>query len=266
MAQYKEIVYECNSNGIAKVTLNNPRVLNPLTINMIEEIRSVLRIVATTDSIKVLVITGAGRGFCSGANLTNRESFASQSEESRATMVAASTGANLRSHFHPMIVEMQNSPKLIIAQVNGIAAGAGFSLAMAADFRICATSASFLSAFIRIGLVPDCGLSYFLPRVVGTTRAIEIMTLGEVVPSQKALDWGIANKVVPDELLSQEVSQLATKLTQGPVAARGWTKSLVSSSNSELLLALENETKLQLSAASTKEFAASIQRFSKAKL
>jgi len=264
MGTYKEIIFECN-DGIAKITLNNPSSLNPVTISMIEELRSALRTVVTTDSIKALVITGAGRGFCSGANLGNPKG-PSDATSDTSIEIKAHVGQNLRSHFNPLIVEMQNSPKLIIAQVNGIAAGAGFSIALASDFRICSSSASFLSAFIRIGLVPDCGLSYFLPRVVGTTRAIEIMTLGDIIPSQQALEWGIVNKVVPDELLAEEVNQLATRLTKGPTDARGWTKSLVSSANGDLLLALENETKLQGSAASTKEFAERIKRFSKAKL
>jgi len=255
---FEGIVFEHNEEGIARITLNNPRALNPISVPIVEEIRHVIREIAVKDNIKVLIITGSGRGFCSGANLSAMDETVGS--------LPSQASANLRSHFNAMIVEMQNLEKLIIAQVNGIAAGGGFSLAMAADFRICSTNASFLSAFIRIGLVPDIGLSYFLPRVVGTTRAMEIMTLGEVIPPQKALDWGIVNKVVSPESLEEEVIALATRLLQGPVAARGWTKRLIANADGQLANALENEARYQGLAAGTRYFKEAIKRFAKPKL
>jgi len=242
----------CNSEGVAKLTINRESRLNALSHTLIQEMRQVVRIFSQSDDMKVLIITGTGkRGFCSGADVRNMDMNARRELDD-----------NLRTIFNPFILELAAVDKLTIAQVNGIAAGAGFALAMACDFRISGESGLFLSAFVRIALVPDCGLSYFLPRAVGSARALEIMALGETIPAKRAQEWGMVNRVVADSELEDTVHQFAHKLAQGPTAVHGWTKRLTQSSfETSLATILEREAVYQQKAGKTTEFAEAVTRF-----
>ena len=173
------------------LTLNRPEVLNAITPALLDEVTDALREAASGRAVRAVVITGAGRGFCSGQDL-----------RAAAGDGGLDVGAILRDHYTPAIRAIRSMDQPVIAAVNGVAAGAGFSLALACDLRIAAESATFVQAFVRIGLIPDLASTYFLPRLIGPARAAELTMLGETVDAARALELGIVNRVVPDAELA----------------------------------------------------------------
>jgi len=211
---YTSIQYS-QAGGIARLTLNRPDRLNSFNAAMHEEIRSALaRVVA--DGARVLVLTGAGRGFCAGQDLGDRTVPAGAS--------GADLGDSIERNYKPLVLALRNLPMPVIAAVNGVAAGAGASIALACDLVIAARSASFVQAFSRLGLVPDSGATWFLPRLVGNARAIGLAMLGEKLPAQQAADWGLIWRCVDDAEFHAAVDKLAAELavapTQGLVRTR----------------------------------------------
>ena len=200
------------ADAVATITLNRPERLNAAPPAMFDEIGAALKSLPAAGARAVL-ITGAGRAFCSGADLAGR------GDQS----VALGEGAwrALTGSFHPLMLLLANLPLPVVAAVNGPAAGIGCSLALAADFTVAARSAYFLQAFVNIGLVPDGGASWMLARLVGKARATEMMLLGERVPAEKALDWGMIHKVTTDDSLDAEAIALAERLAAGPTVAMG---------------------------------------------
>ncbi len=190
------VVLSTTKDSVLTLTLNRPEVLNSVTDEVLDAVAAGCLQAAADDSIRVVVITGAGRGFCSGQDL--RAGLESGDVDIR---------GHLRNHYVPMIQAMRELEKPVIASVNGVAAGAGMSLALAADFRIAGESATFIQAFVRIGLVPDAGSSYFLPRLVGTAKALELTMLGETVDSAEALRLGLVHRVVPDKDLAHATAE-----------------------------------------------------------
>jgi 2-(1,2-epoxy-1,2-dihydrophenyl)acetyl-CoA isomerase len=236
--------------GVLTLTLNRPEVLNGLTDEVLDAVAEGCREAAADDRVRVVVITGAGRGFCSGQDLrAGREAG------------DADIAGHLRNHYVPMIRAMRELDKPVIASVNGVAAGAGMSLALAADFRIAGESATFIQAFVRIGLVPDAGSSYFLPRLVGTAKALELAMLGETVDSAEALRLGLVHRVVPDEDLGRATGDFAARLAHSPRSA-GLIKQLINHSlDNDLDSQLELEEEAQAIAAQSDDFAAGIAAF-----
>jgi 2-(1,2-epoxy-1,2-dihydrophenyl)acetyl-CoA isomerase len=188
-------------NAIATLTLNRPDVLNALHMDMAAEMIHAVDRVRDTGSARVLVITGAGRAFAAGADLNQ---------------MAEDVGGQLESHFNPLLERMQSLPCPIVGSVNGAAAGVACSLALACDFVIAARSAYFLEAFVNIGLVPDMGSTWLLPRLVGLARAKEMMMLGERISAEKAEQWGLIYKMVEDQALAAETQKLAERFANGP--------------------------------------------------
>jgi 2-(1,2-epoxy-1,2-dihydrophenyl)acetyl-CoA isomerase len=236
--------------GVLTLTLNRPEVLNGLTDELLDAVANGCREAAADDSVRVVVITGAGRGFCSGQDL--RAGVEGGDVDIR---------GHLRNHYVPMIRAMRELEKPVIASVNGVAAGAGMSLALAADFRIAGESATFIQAFVRIGLVPDAGSSYFLPRLVGVAKALELTMLGETVDSAEALRLGLVHRTVLDEELSTATADFATRLAHAPRSA-GLIKHLIHSSlDNDLDTQLEREEEAQGIAAQSDDFAAGIAAF-----
>ena len=236
--------------GVLTLTLNRPDVLNGLTDNLLDAVTQACREAADDASVRVVVVTGAGRGFCSGQDL--RAGVASGEANIR---------EHLREHYVPMIRAIRDLEKPVIASVNGVAAGAGMSLALACDFRIACESATFIQAFVRIGLVPDAGSSYFLPRLVGTAKALEMTMLGDTIDSAEAARIGLVNRVVPDEDLASATTELAGRLAHGP-SALGLIKRLIAHSHDNDLdaqLALEEEA--QEAASRTQDFAEGVSAF-----
>jgi 2-(1,2-epoxy-1,2-dihydrophenyl)acetyl-CoA isomerase len=215
------------ADGVATLTLNRPDKLNALNDQLHLDIADVLGKVETDPAIRALVITGAGRGFCSGADLSER--------------LGRQGGTNdaLDRHYHPRLHRLRGLKKPVIAAVNGPAAGAGMSLALACDIVIAAQSATFIQAFTRIALVPDAGSTFFLPRLIGTARAKGLTLLAEPLGAAQAEAWGLIWKAVPDDMLMAEATTLARKLAQGPTFALGLTKTAINAS-------LENDLDSQL--------------------
>ena len=245
-----QVVLTEQDGGVLTLTLNRPEVLNGVTDEVLDAIAAGCRQAADDDSVRVVVITGAGRGFCSGQDL--RAGLESGDVDIR---------GHLRNHYVPMIKAMRELDKPVIASVNGVAAGAGMSLALAADFRIAGESATFIQAFVRIGLVPDAGSSYFLPRLIGTAKALELAMLGETVDSAEALRLGLVHRVVPDADLGHATAELAARLGRAPRSA-GLIKQLIHNSlDSTLDEQLQREEEAQVLAAESDDFAAGIEGF-----
>lgn len=211
---YEFIILEQNPQGIARVTLNRPDSLNSLSGPLTKELTTAFGKLEKDAAVRAIILTGAGRGFSAGADLKGGPTEGDPADW-------------IREYYNPLIMKMRHLEKPIIAAVNGVAAGAGFSLALACDFRIVSEKARFISAFIRIGLVPDSGLAYFLPRLVGAGRALEITATGDEVSAAKALEYGMVNRVVAPEQLEVETLAFANKLAQGPTYGIGLTKKLI---------------------------------------
>jgi len=196
-------------DGVAILTMNDPATMNAAAIDMVEQLTEAFKRAAT--EARALVLTGEGRGFCSGANLSG----GGMSERGTGEFDA---GAALDSHYNPLVTLMRDLPIPFVTAVNGAAAGVGCSFALMGDIIVAGESAYFLQAFRRIGLVPDGGSTYLLPRMIGRARAMEMMLLGEKIPAAKALEWGLINRVAPDADLLASAKALATELANGPKA------------------------------------------------
>jgi enoyl-CoA hydratase/carnithine racemase len=206
--------------GVAKVVLDRPEVLNALTLEIYADLRDLLGELPQRDDVRVVVITGRGRGFCSGGDV----------DEIIGRLLAMDTRHVLEfTRMTGLVTQrMRALPQPIIAAVNGIAAGAGAVMALAADFRVLSTSASFAFLFTRVGLAGgDMGSAYLLPRLVGLGPATELLMLGDRVPAERALTLGLANAVVADERLEAEAEALARRLSSGPTLAYSCTKQLL---------------------------------------
>lgn len=198
-------------NGIAWITLNRPNTLNAFVAQMNREMVKALKTASSSEDVRCIVITGAGRAFCSGQDLSEVDE-------------KMDLGQVLRENYGPMLKQTLQVEKPIIAAVNGVAAGAGFSLALACDFRLMSEKASFLNAFIHIGLIPDCGNSYYLTRLVGEAKALEISVLGEKIYADQALSLGLATRVFSAANFTAEVSKFAERLAALPTKAVGLIK------------------------------------------
>lgn len=210
---YETILYEA-ADGVATITLNRPAKLNAFNDRMIGETTDAFKAAGRDDTARCIVITGAGRGFSSGQDLSD---FKERDEN-------VSIGEHLRHGYHRLIRQMVTLEKPIIGAINGIAAGAGCGVALAADIRIAADNAGFMLAFSRVGLIPDSGTNWFLPRLIGYSRAYEMAVTADRVPAGQALEWGMVNRVVPAEQLSEITAAWARRLAGGPTLAFGLTK------------------------------------------
>jgi 2-(1,2-epoxy-1,2-dihydrophenyl)acetyl-CoA isomerase len=206
--------------GVVTVTLNRPDKLNAMTGVMSDELLDAFTAARDDDQARAVVVTGAGRGFCAGQDLTEFESAYRAGER-------PDIREHLEQSYHRLIPVVVTTPKPVIAAVNGVAAGAGVSLAAACDIRIAAAEARFTQAFVKIGLIPDSGGTWLLPRVIGFARALELSVTGEVIDAETALEIGLVNRVVPEDALEKETSELAARLAAMPTAAIAETKSLL---------------------------------------
>jgi 2-(1,2-epoxy-1,2-dihydrophenyl)acetyl-CoA isomerase len=240
---YEKIRYEL-ADGVAVITLADPATMNAAGLGMLGELIDLLPRAAGEG--RAVVITGEGRGFCSGANLTDGRVLAASG--------ASRPGDALRSHYNPFFTSLRDLPVPLVTAVNGAAAGIGCSLALMGDLIVAAESAYFLQAFRRIGLVPDGGSTYLLPRMIGRARAMEMMLLGERLPAAKAEQWGLVNRVVPDAELIPTAMRLATELAEGPKALALIRKATWSSLDNEWRAQLELEADLQAEAGGTADF------------
>jgi 2-(1,2-epoxy-1,2-dihydrophenyl)acetyl-CoA isomerase len=207
---FESIVYSVEA-GIARLTLSRPDRLNSFTDAMHEEVRQVLGAIEADPSVRVLVLTGAGRGFCAGQDLNDRSVAVGDA--------LPDLGLSVEKNYKPLILRLQNLRVPVICAVNGVAAGAGASLALACDIVIAAKSASFLQAFSKIGLIPDTGGTWFLPQRVGMARALGLAMLAEKLPAEKAMAWGLIWDCVEDAELASTVDAIARQFAVAPTQA-----------------------------------------------
>jgi 2-(1,2-epoxy-1,2-dihydrophenyl)acetyl-CoA isomerase len=247
---YETLLVE-TTDGICRLTMNRPQVYNALSRQLLLDLTSAVQTAAADAAVRVIVLTGAGeKAFSSGADL--KEGLGGSS----------SLGQSLRETYHPLIQSIREAPKPVIARLNGVAAGAGCSLALACDGRIAAETATLSQIFINIGLVPDAGSTFFLPRLVGTAKAFELASTGRMVPAAEALALGLVDRVVPVGELDAAVLELATRYAQAPTAAIGMLKNLLNASTTNDLEAqLEREADAQDRAAQTRDAAEGITAF-----
>jgi 2-(1,2-epoxy-1,2-dihydrophenyl)acetyl-CoA isomerase len=239
------------ADGIATITLNRPDALNALTVPMKRELLSAFRSVERDRSVRAVILTGAGRAFCAGQDLRER-----------LEPDVAPLGTEIRERYIPIIRAMRGLEKPIVGAINGVAAGAGASLALACDLRIAAEEASFALAFGRVGLVPDSGATWLLPRLVGGARAAEIAFLNEPVPANAALAMGLVARVVPAAELADAAREIAGRLAHGAPIALALTKRALNATwDRDLDGALEYEALLQDFAGRTEDHAEGIAAF-----
>jgi 2-(1,2-epoxy-1,2-dihydrophenyl)acetyl-CoA isomerase len=218
MSEYETVVVD-RRGGAATILLNRPETMNAWNRQFGLDLRAAIEDVAADDDVRAVCITGAGRGFSSGADLKEMGEREEQTPEGRPDVYKT-----LTERYHPIITTIRTMPKPVVAAVNGPAVGIGLSLALAADLVVAAESAYLLLAFVNIGLVPDGGSSLFVPTRVGFARAAEMAMLGERVPAATALEWGLVNRVVADDAFSDEVAALRDRLAAGPTRSYAGTK------------------------------------------
>jgi len=238
-----------SDGGVMTITLNRPEVLNAFDSAMHEAFRTALE-EAQEPEVRAVVLTGAGRGFCVGQDLNEFKE------------AAGDIGERLRSTYNPNVLALRGLEKPVIAAVNGAAAGAGLSLACACDLRLAASSATFVPAFIGIGLVPDTGATYFVERLLGYSRAFEWLCSGRRLSAADAHAWGLVGEVVADGRLSARAAELASTLAALPTRALGMTKRLLEhAALSSLDEQLELEAELQAEAALSEDFREGVNAF-----
>jgi 2-(1,2-epoxy-1,2-dihydrophenyl)acetyl-CoA isomerase len=201
---YETIIYEKES-GVATITLNRPQALNAFVSQMNQEIMDALKSGERDQEVRCFMITGAGRAFCAGQDL-----------KGRTPDQKGSLGASLREKYNPMIRQIRQMEKIVIAAVNGVAAGAGCNFALACDLRVASEDAKFVQSFVRVGLAPDSGGSFILPRLVGLSKAMELLLLGETVDAHEAQRIGLVAKVFPTAEFSDSARKLAERIAGAP--------------------------------------------------
>jgi 2-(1,2-epoxy-1,2-dihydrophenyl)acetyl-CoA isomerase len=223
---FDSIQYEVQ-NGIAILTLNRPEKLNSFTQAMHLEVRAALDSLQQDRTVRVLVLTGAGRGFCAGQDLSDRAVAPGDKP--------VDLGDSVEQFYAPLVLTLRNLPMPVICAVNGVAAGAGANLALACDIVLAAQSASFVEAFCRLGLIPDTGGTWHLPRLIGMARATGLAMLGEKLSAEKAEQWGLIWRCVPDADLMQETMAMATHFATAPTKGLAFTKKALQASYANTL-------------------------------
>ena len=240
--------------GIARISLNRPERLNAFNQEMLKELREALDHSADDAQTRVILITGCGRGFCAGQDLTERKTYDGQ--------LPRDLGESLEKNYHPLIRRLRSLEKPVLCAVNGVAAGAGASFALACDLVIASKSASFIQAFSRIGLTPDCGSSYFLPRLVGEAKARALAFTGDQIDAETAERWGMIWLCVADEELQNRAETEALKLSKKAPLASAETKKLFQQSfERSLEEQLKQEGKAQQRMGRTEDYHEGVQAF-----
>jgi 2-(1,2-epoxy-1,2-dihydrophenyl)acetyl-CoA isomerase len=249
MSAYKFLLYT-NDNGVATISLNRPDVYNALNDEITFELQDAFKAVAKDESIRVVVITGEGKAFCSGQDLK------ASGSEKRSFM------DSLQKRYNPIIRAMRTLPKPIVCRLNGVAAGAGCSLALATDIIVASDEATLIEVFINIGLVPDSGSSYFLPRLVGMAKAFELCSMGSRVKAKEAVELGLINKAVPADQLDQTVKEFTDYFAAAPTKSIGIIKKMLNkSATSTLDEMLEYEAYSQEIAGSSDDYKEGVKAF-----
>ncbi|MCK2237212.1 MULTISPECIES: enoyl-CoA hydratase-related protein [unclassified Crossiella] len=243
-----------DSDGVRTFTLNRPESFNSFTVALKEGLLAALHEAAQDPAVRAVVITGAGKAFCAGQDLKEHISLLEQGDPMPLETV--------RRHYNPMVRAVTGMPKPVIAAVNGMAAGAGASLAYACDLRIAAESAKFLMAFANVGLTADSGASWTLPRLIGYGRAMELMLLAQPIAAPEAKEIGMVNRVVPDGEALSAAQELAARLAAGPTTAYAMLKeAMLTAAGADLEAALETEGRTQAEAGQTTDHREAVEAF-----
>jgi 2-(1,2-epoxy-1,2-dihydrophenyl)acetyl-CoA isomerase len=246
---YKNILYRIEQ-GIAVISFNRPKALNAMTLELMEELGQAFDSAAADTAVRAIVLTGEGRGFSTGADLAATSDKPPLDLQGRLDL-----GFVLDRYYNPLILKMRELPKPIISAVNGIAAGAGANLALMADLTVAARSASFLQAFVNVGLIPDAGGTWILPRAVGPQRAMGLALMGEKLSAEQAKEWGLIWSVVDDEQLMPTVMAMAQRLAEGPaVAIERIKRAIHAAAANELDKQLDLESDLQRDCGQSQDF------------
>ena len=239
--------------GVASITLSRPDVLNAFNKRMAQDFQRGMAAAGKDDAVRAVMITGNGRGFCAGQDLA---------EATGGDLTKIDLGAIVATNYTPSVLAIREIEKPVVAAVNGVAAGAGANLALACDIVIAAEDASFIQSFTKIGLVPDTGGTFFLPRLVGPARATAMMMLADKVPATKALEWGMIYQVVPPTVLIDTAMALAKQLATMPTRALALTKKALNvSMGSDYKAALAMEEKMQREAGRTADYLEGVRAF-----
>jgi len=250
---YETILFSV-AEGIGRITLNRPDKLNSFTTQMHAELRDALAHLGSSGA-RVLVLTGAGRGFCAGQDLGDRAVAPGGGK-------AADLGESIKQNYKPLILAIRALPMPVIGAVNGVAAGAGANIALACDIVIAARSASFIQSFCKLGLVPDSGGTWTLPRLVGTARALGLSLLGDKLPADQAQAWGLIWRCVEDAEFSTVIEQLATQLAAAPTRGLARTKQAVYDAwKSSLEQSLDAECEAQRALGQSADYAEGVAAF-----
>jgi len=241
-------------DGVATVTLNRPDRLNSFTAAMHEELRAALAAAREDKSVRCLLLTGAGRGFCAGQDLSDRAVAPGQE--------APDLGASIETNYNPLVRTLRELPMPVVCAVNGVAAGAGANIALACDIVLAARSASFIQAFCKIGLIPDSGGTWTLPRLVGHARAMGLAMLGDKLSAEQAEAWGMIWKAVDDDKLAAEAGALARQLATQPTQGLALIKRALNVSlDNDLDSQLDLERDLQREAGRTQDYREGVAAF-----
>jgi 2-(1,2-epoxy-1,2-dihydrophenyl)acetyl-CoA isomerase len=240
--------------GVLSITLNRPDKLNAFNPEMHGLLRKALERALDEPEIRAVLLTGAGRGFCAGQDLSERDV--------KPGAAPVDLSVSIGSYYNPLVRRLRGLPKPIVCAVNGVAAGAGANIALACDIVIAARSASFVQAFSKIGLLPDSGGTYLLPRLAGTARAMGLALLAEKLPAEEAERWGLIWKSVDDARLMEEASSLARRLAAGPTKGYGLIKrAIYESSGNSLESQLDLERDLQREAGFSEDYREGVSAF-----
>ena len=248
-----DFLREATDQGVTTITLSRPEVLNSFNRRMAQELQRALAKAGSDASVRAVLLTGSGRGFCAGQDLA---------EATAGEPGSLDLGDVVRTSYAPMVLAIRELEKPVVCAVNGVAAGAGANLALACDIVIAAEDASFIQSFNKIGLVPDTGGTFFLPRLVGHARATALMFLGDKVPANKALEWGMIHDVVPPTVLLDTALALARQLASMPTRAFALTKKALNASwTNDLKSQVKVEEEMQRQAGRTADFIEGVRAF-----
>ena len=251
------ITYEARDSGVAVITLNRPDVLNSMNPQLLDDVRAAIRMARDDNKVGAVLLTGAGRGFCAGADL------AAGFKAPDASTVGDGVAHGMEIGFNPMVREIAELPKPVVFAVNGIAAGGGVGLALAGDVVFAAKSASFVQVFgPKLALVPDCGVTYFMPRLIGMARTRALAMSGDKLSAEQAADWGLIWACVDDDKLMDEAMAYAEKLASGPTEAFGDIKAVLDASlDNDLAAQLDLEKETQRRRGNHPNFAEGVSAF-----
>ena len=251
----EKILLTEKKNVVGIITLNRPDKLNAFSDELTFQLQDALKEMEKDKEVRAIILTAAGRGFCAGQDLQSRSIAQEMGER-------PSLGDSIRRRYNPIVIKLRRIEKPIIAAVNGVAAGAGASIAFACDYRIVTDKVNFIQSFTKVGLIPDSGATFILTRLVGLTKAFELMLSADKLSAEEALNLGIINKIVGEDDLMKEALALAEKLAAGPTKAFGLTKRAVNRAVfDDLEELLEYEASLQEIAGRSDDFAEGVKAF-----